>query len=113
MASTPVSPKVHAAGMSVAAVTLVMYLLDQIPAVASMPVSAKGAVLVLVNLGVGYLAGWLATDPLRNLGAKFDNNPATAPTKRNEAGQVVVDVVQLGILITLVLILLFGTGLAR
>ena len=77
MAPTPVSPKVKASGLSVAVVTLAMYLLDQIPAVASMPDVAKGAILVIVTSVVGYAAGWLAGDPLRHLGAKFDNNPST------------------------------------
>lgn len=110
--STPVSPKVHAAGISVAAVTLVMYLLDQIPAVAAMPATAKGAVLVIVTALVSYGAGWLAKDPLRNVGAAFDNNPATKPTKRNEAGQVTISW-SLVIAVVLLLAFLWGWGVLR
>ncbi|HET6916652.1 MAG TPA: hypothetical protein VFH56_11235, partial [Acidimicrobiales bacterium] len=72
---------------------------------------AKGAVLVLVNLAVGYLAGFLAKDPLRNLGAAFDNNPATAPSKRNEAGEVSLPtLVPVMVLATLVLVALMFCG---
>ena len=78
MASTPVSPKVHAAGISASVVTLAMYLLDQyVPAIASMPAWAHGAVLVIVTGIVTWLAGFQIPDRLRQIGAKFDNNPAT------------------------------------
>lgn len=80
MASTPVSPKVHTAGAAAAVVALVMYLLDTyVHAVAVMPAAAKGAVLVIVTGAVTWLLGYAVPDALRVLGAKFDNDPETAP----------------------------------
>lgn len=109
--ATPVSPKVHAAGASAPVVIVLMWLLDKIPVVASMPGYVHIAALAIVTGVVVWLAGFQIPDKLRDLGAKFDNNPATAP--KNEAGQVTIDLIQFAILITLLLIFLFGTGVVR
>lgn len=63
--NTPVSPKVTAATVTSGVVTLVMYLLAQIPAVAGMPAAAQGALLVIVTAAVTYAAGYVVRDPLR------------------------------------------------
>lgn len=68
MANAPTERKVKAAAVSAgvtgAVVTLVMYLLNLVPAVAGMDATAKGAILVLVTGAVGaaatWVAGWLA-----------------------------------------------------
>lgn len=78
MASTPVSPKVKAAGIAAPLTTIVMYELDtQVPAIAHMPGYVHLALLAVVTAVVTYGASYWKGDPLRNLGAKFDNNPST------------------------------------
>ena len=67
MNSSPVSPKVVAATTATGVVTLLMYLLAQLEFVAQMPDGAKAALLVIVTGVVTYVAGWLRTDPLREL----------------------------------------------
>lgn len=68
MANFPTESKVKAAasaaGITGAVVTLLMYLLDLVPAVHDMDPTLKGALLALVTGAVGagatYVAGWWA-----------------------------------------------------
>ena len=87
MPTTPVSPKVVSSAITAAATTLVMYLLGLVHFVAVMPDFVKAALLVLVTAGVTALAGWLARDPLRDLGAQHPAAPAPK-RKRTQAGAV-------------------------
>lgn len=109
--STPVSPKVHAAGIAAPLTTIAMYELDtQVPAIAAMPGYVHLALIAVVTCVITYAAGLWKSDPLRNLGAKFDNNPTTAPTK-NEAGEIgLPQLMPLLVLATFVLVLLLFLG---
>lgn len=62
MAAAKTSPKVTVASITAAVVTLAMYLLNQIPAIESMPEEPKGALLVIVAGAVTFAAGWLKPD---------------------------------------------------
>lgn len=132
MASTPPSPKVHAAGGAGAVTIVVLWALNNIGAVASLPVDVKVALATIVVGAVTWLAGYIVTDPNRivldleriiqrtaGLAAQSAVRQSVAPapvvppapapaTKRTQKGAVDVLTVALVALIVVVILVLLG-----
>jgi hypothetical protein len=97
--NTPVSPKVTASTVTAGVVTLVMYLLAQIPAVGAMPAAAQGALLVIVTAAVTYAAGYVTRDPLRGDAGRHSRPADVGPEAGASELAIVLIVLGVGLVV--------------